>query len=242
MTMPDEGARMSYPGGKSGSGVYQTIINLMPPHRVYIEAFLGGGAIMRLKRPAMASIGIDADMVPLDQFPKEEVSNLELIRTDAIEWLDHNTFSDDTLIYLDPPYLMGTRSSQRRLYQYELSDEDHIHLLEVINKLTCMVMISGYPSDFYQAALSSWRLIQFQARTRGGSMATECVWLNFPSPLELHDYRYLGRNFRERERIKRRKSRWKNRLLIMPELERFAIMEAIEEMRSSSAISDEVTR
>jgi DNA adenine methylase len=34
---------MGYPGGKSGAGVYQTIINLMPPHTVYIEPFLGGG-------------------------------------------------------------------------------------------------------------------------------------------------------------------------------------------------------
>ena len=42
---------MGYPGGKAGAGVYQTIINLMPPHDVYIEPFLGGGAVMRLKRP-----------------------------------------------------------------------------------------------------------------------------------------------------------------------------------------------
>ena len=37
---------VTYPGGKSGSGVYQQLINLMPPHKIYIEAFLGGGAIM----------------------------------------------------------------------------------------------------------------------------------------------------------------------------------------------------
>jgi DNA adenine methylase len=50
---------VAYPGGKNGAGVYQTIINLMPPHQVYIEPFLGGGAIMRLKRPAQLNIGID---------------------------------------------------------------------------------------------------------------------------------------------------------------------------------------
>ncbi|MCG9790671.1 hypothetical protein L1D61_26435 [Vibrio mediterranei] len=44
ITKADE---MSYLGAKSGSGVYQTIINLMPPHDTYIEAFLGTGAIMR---------------------------------------------------------------------------------------------------------------------------------------------------------------------------------------------------
>src|SRR5579883_1311551 len=52
---------MPYPGGKNGAGVYQQIINRMPPHSVYIEPFLGGGAIMRLKRPAALNIGIDRD-------------------------------------------------------------------------------------------------------------------------------------------------------------------------------------
>jgi DNA adenine methylase len=56
-------AGMVYPGGKNGAGVYQTIINLMPPHDVYIEPFLGGGAIMRQKRPALLNIGLDLEPV-----------------------------------------------------------------------------------------------------------------------------------------------------------------------------------
>jgi hypothetical protein len=43
---------MKYKGGKNGSGVFQRLICMMPPHRVYIEAFLGSGAILRRKRPA----------------------------------------------------------------------------------------------------------------------------------------------------------------------------------------------
>lgn len=37
--------KMSYFGGKAQDGVYQTIINQIPPHQIYIEPFLGGGAI-----------------------------------------------------------------------------------------------------------------------------------------------------------------------------------------------------
>ena len=53
--------RSTYPGGKDASGVHQNIINLIPPHDVYIETHLGGGYIMRKKRPAALNIGIDID-------------------------------------------------------------------------------------------------------------------------------------------------------------------------------------
>ncbi len=33
----------------------------MPPHEVYMESHLGGGAIMRYKRKARRSIGIEID-------------------------------------------------------------------------------------------------------------------------------------------------------------------------------------
>ncbi len=52
---------------------------------------------------------------------------------------------------------------------------------------------------------------------------------NFPEPIALHDYRYLGEDFRERERIKRKKQRWVNRLHVMPALERRALLNAITE-------------
>ena len=52
---------MRYPGGKNGAGVFQTLINLIPPHDLYIEAFVGSGAVFRNKRCAPASIVIDAD-------------------------------------------------------------------------------------------------------------------------------------------------------------------------------------
>ena len=59
----------TYPGGKGGDGVYQTIINLMPPHKIYIEPFLGAGAIMRAKRPApISSIGVDIDTAAIGIF------------------------------------------------------------------------------------------------------------------------------------------------------------------------------
>jgi site-specific DNA-adenine methylase len=68
---------MSYPGGKNGAGVYQTLINHMPPHTTYIEPFLGSGAIMRLKRPARVNIGIDLDPEVIAQWQARIVASIE---------------------------------------------------------------------------------------------------------------------------------------------------------------------
>jgi hypothetical protein len=48
-------------------------------------------------------------------------------------------------------------------------------------------------------------------------------------------YRYLGEDFRERERIKRKKQRWVNRLHTMPTLERRALLNAIAESMATRA-------
>jgi DNA adenine methylase len=68
---------MKYDGGKNGSGVYQRLICMMPPHELYVEAFAGSAAILRRKRPADKSIAYElnartifelAGHMPADRF------------------------------------------------------------------------------------------------------------------------------------------------------------------------------
>ena len=89
-----------------------------------------------------------------------------------------------------------------------------------------MVMISGYKSQLYMDSLKGWNTHSFQSTTHNGT-ATEWIWMNYPPPEELHDYRYLGDNFRERERIKKKTKRWISRLKQMPVLERQALLSTI---------------
>lgn len=98
-----------------------------------------------------------------------------------------------------------------------------------------MVMISGYWSPLYADRLTGWHSTSFQAMTRAGKTATEWLWCNFPPAVALHDYRYLGVTFRERERIKRKKQRWTDRLHRLPLLERQALLSAIEEAWRSAS-------
>lgn len=215
----------SYPGGKSGAGVYQSVINQFPPHRVYVEGFLGGGSIMRLKLPAEVNIGIDSDAVACSSFQMDGVT---VLNRDVIPWLEHRHFEEDVLIYLDPPYLLSTRKCKERLYRHELGASKHRRLLNVITSLDCMVAISGYMSQMYSSALSSWRLVQFNAVTRGGSVATECLWCNYPSPSSLHDPRFIGSDFRDRERIRKLVSRWSSRFSALSLVDRMAVRAALD--------------
>jgi len=68
---------MSYPGGKGGDGVYQRLISMIPPHEVYIEGCLGGGAILKHKQPARVSLAFDLDTAALDGFDQGGLPVLE---------------------------------------------------------------------------------------------------------------------------------------------------------------------
>lgn len=254
---------VAYPGGKAGAGVYQRIISLMPPHRVYIEPFLGAGAVMVRKRPARVNIGVDLVASPfvalgdlqgfLESSARAAIraasadldgsgdkrSRTFIVRGCGIEFLRAFPWRGDELVYCDPPYLMSTRSG-RRLYEHEMDEGHHRSLLSTIQALPCMVMISGYWSEMYGQALRGWRSINYDAMTRGGHTAREWLWFNFEPPAELHDYRYLGRDFRERERIKRKKARWTARLRRMPDLERQALLAAIAETGSGQGPSPDL--
>lgn len=216
---------MAYPGGKGGAGVFQTIINQQPPHETYIEPFLGGGAVMRAKRPAARSIGVDlsADVAAA----WSTTTGVEFVHGCALAFLQGYRWTGRELVYLDPPYVRSARRTARDLYQHEMTDDDHRRLLAVVVKLPCAVQVSGYWSDLYGEALADWRLVRFQAQTRGGTPAEECLWMNYPEPLALHDYRYLGTDFRQRERIKRKVNRWAAGLARLDALERQAILSGL---------------
>jgi len=169
----------TYNGGKNGSGTYQQIINLMPPHDIYIEGFLGSGAILRRKKTArIANIGFDIDRSVTEQYPGTPVNGYtSIINLDVIPFLKNfpvwNLFlkkmGTSCFIYLDPPYLMETRSSQNKLYNHEMTVQDHERLLEAICSIqNSYVMISAYENDLYNKVLANWHTHSFKSQTRNG--------------------------------------------------------------------------
>ncbi|MCI2283668.1 DNA adenine methylase [Colwellia sp. MSW7] len=208
-----------YPGGKGKT--YQHLINLMPPHKKYIEPFLGSGIVIKNKLAAKINIGNDINKSCIDNI--DDIQNVTLRNMDSIQLLESESLCKDTLIYCDPPYVASTRR-KTKIYRHEYSDNQDEKLLQFLTQQKCMVMISGYESDLYKHYLNDWNLYSFSSQTQNGK-ATECVWFNFEKPTKLHDSRYLGNCFRERQTIKRRQVRLQQKIKGMNPLERSAFME-----------------
>jgi site-specific DNA-adenine methylase len=289
-----------YNGGKGN--VFRQIINEMPPHKTYVEAFVGGGSVALNKLPAQRNILIDKDpevietwlshlatndaaaatsqmtmryplvtngdnlddlanfndaapssnltmpavtAIPSDSTRATIVKNddasghivtfdddtrYELYCADALQLLPHLGLGHDALVYADPPYLLSTRTEKRPLYRYEMGEEwEHEMMIGAFDKLPCKIMISGYWSGLYAGLMKDgWRNFDYTAYDRQNRPRQEYVWCNFPEPSRLHDYTFIGDNFRERERIKRKAARWVGRFENLPALERRAILEQLD--------------
>lgn len=83
-----------------------------------------------------------------------------------------------TLHYVDPPYVMGTRSDEGADYAHELTDDDHAALLECLKALAGMVVLSGYPHPLYDQALTGWQRVEREALADGAKKRTEVLWIN----------------------------------------------------------------
>ena len=90
--------------------------------------------------------------------------------------------SPETLHYVDPPYLPEVRSDKSRrgkikyhAYAHEMTREDHAALLAFLPGLKGTVVLSGYPSPLYDAALAGWELIERAALADGARLRAAAV-------------------------------------------------------------------
>lgn len=127
--------------------------------------------------------------------------------------------------YAAPPYYPATRR-RKRVYRHDYSEDDHVALIEFLMSRKCMVIISGYYSEYYASELRNWNVHKFNSKTHVGT-EEEYVWFNFDRPSISHDSRFLGANFREREVIKRRNDRLRNRISKLSIAKQSALLECL---------------
>lgn len=88
--------------------------------------------------------------------------------------------SDDTLFYLDYPYVHSTRyhSSKSKGYSHEMTDDDHRLFADLARSVQGMVIVSGYASPLYDELYAGWKCISKESRDVNGGTQIECLWLS----------------------------------------------------------------
>lgn len=87
--------------------------------------------------------------------------------------------TEDTLFYVDPPYVHDTRGDTSA-YAFEMDDCEHEELAEVLNSARSHIVLSGYRNKLYDRLYSRWRRVDAPEKTCHSvrSKRQESLWIN----------------------------------------------------------------
>lgn len=95
--------------------------------------------------------------------------------------------SPDTLFYCDPPYVHSSRSDTNA-YAYEMSDDEHRELAQVLRSVKGKVALSGYSCDLMDELYGDWIVVEAPSRAAHSTNTnadakkqnrTEMLWVNY---------------------------------------------------------------
>ena len=121
---------------------------------------------------------VESEFIDLDD--ADALQLIEAMRRQLLAQFD----SPDTLFYLDPPYVHGTRTlgnpyCAKHRYAFELDDDAHRGMAEALHEVEGMVVLSGYPCALYDNELfGDWERHERATHADGARDRTEVVWLN----------------------------------------------------------------
>lgn len=106
----------------------------------------------------------------------ERLRGVQIEQMPATELIRRYNYPN-VLIYADPPYLLSTRHGKQ--YREEMSDADHVELLETILRHKGPAIISGYECNLYNSMLAGWHKETHAAYSQVCSRKQEVLWMNF---------------------------------------------------------------
>lgn len=90
---------------------------------------------------------------------------------------DHD--SDNTLFFVDPPYVLDTRNMSGKAYRHEMNNREHEQLIELLIQLKGKVIVCGYEHPIYKKLGWSKVTKTVSAAGQSGSvLREEVLWIN----------------------------------------------------------------
>ncbi len=118
--------------------------------------------------------GVEALPEITDRLLRVQIENRPAI--DVIQLYDNK----DTLFYCDPPYLHSTRGDDSA-YAFEMDEDEHKSLAQVLRNCQGKVAISGYRNELMDKLYKGW--YRFDAPIKiihsVKKLRQECVWMNY---------------------------------------------------------------
>jgi DNA adenine methylase len=127
---------------------------------------------------------VSAWLTAVDGLPEahERLRKVEIRSMDAIKFIEKYDHKN-ALFYCDPPYLHSARVS-RNAYEFEMTDDDHLKLLDCLKQIKGKFLLSGYPNELYARELSDCTSVVKEIDNKASSakikeLKTEHLWMNY---------------------------------------------------------------
>jgi DNA adenine methylase len=146
--------------------------------RFLVRVWMGHGARLNMRTGWTHGGNSDTSPIPLWRVLPDKViataRRLQDAEIDNRPALDVITrcFDSETLLYVDPPYLLDTRCD-KGVYQHEMTDADHAVLLDALDAHPGPVVLSGYHCALYDDRLAHWHTREKQTQAEKGNTRTE---------------------------------------------------------------------
>lgn len=111
----------------------------------------------------------------------DRMKDVQIENRPALQLIQEFAYKN-VLIYADPPYVMSSRSCKRSQYRFEMTDNDHMQLLESLKLHPGPVIISGYDNSIYNNQLKDWNREEIIAQKQNAGKSREIIWMNFDVP------------------------------------------------------------
>jgi len=112
----------------------------------------------------------------------ERLRCVQIENRPALEVIQRFNYSN-VFMYLDPPYLLSIRYGKQ--YKHEMTETDHITLLEQIVQSKAKIMISGYESELYNSYLAGWNKVELTSCAEYGGNRKEVLWMNYEKDCQM---------------------------------------------------------
>lgn len=114
----------------------------------------------------------------------ERLQGVSIENMDAVKLLLRHVDNPGIITYCDSPYLHETRVAKKAYGEFEMDENSHRQLAEVLNAMKGKVLVSGYKSELYDSLYRGWKveqklIVNHSSQEKVKKIKNEQLWINY---------------------------------------------------------------